>query len=179
MKHMLVLMMMLLLACSGQAQDKKAPPATLKGILLEQLRTTHKDKDWFVPPSIAVEGLTAEQAAWKDSSGNHSIGQLANHLVFWNSRELARFRGEQPPKFDGNNDETFNSFDAKSWAATVQQLDRVMTDLEKFVEAADATTLAKFGSEIAHIGTHNAYHTGQMIYIRKLQGSWDPANGVK
>ena len=171
--------MMMLLVCSAHAQDQKAPPATLKGILLEQLRTTHNDKDWFVPPSVAIEGLTAEQAAWKDSSGNHSIGQLANHLVFWNSRELARFKGEQPPKFDGNNDETFNSFDAKSWAATVQQLDRVMTDLEKFVEAADAATLAKFGSEIAHIGTHNAYHTGQMIYIRKLQRSWDPAKGVK
>ena len=171
--------MMMLSVCSAHAQDQKAPPATLKGILLEQLRTTHNDKDWFVPPSVAIEGLTAEQAAWKDSSGNHSIGQLANHLVFWNSRELARFKGEQPPKFDGNNDETFNSFDAKSWAATVQQLDRVMTDLEKFVEAADAATLAKFGSEIAHIGTHNAYHTGQMIYIRKLQRSWDPAKGVK
>jgi uncharacterized damage-inducible protein DinB len=179
MKQFLVLPMMMLSVCSAHAQDQKAPPATLKGILLEQLRTTHNDKDWFVPSSVAIEGLTAEQAAWKDSSGNHSIGQLANHLVFWNSRELARLKGEQPPKFDGNNDETFNSFEAKSWAATVQQLDKVMTDLEKFVETADAATLAKFGSEIAHIGTHNAYHTGQMIYIRKLQGSWDPAKGVK
>jgi uncharacterized damage-inducible protein DinB len=32
---------------------------------------------------------------------------------------------------------------------------------------------------IAHISAHNAYHTGQIIIIRKLQGSWDPAKGVK
>jgi hypothetical protein len=53
-----------------------------------------------------------------------------------------------------------------------------MTDLEKFVESASDAQLAKFGSEIAHIGTHNAYHTGQIIYIRRLQGSWDPKKGV-
>ncbi|MEP6937737.1 MAG: hypothetical protein ABI871_06680, partial [Chthoniobacterales bacterium] len=29
------------------------------------------------------------------------------------------------------------------------------------------------------ISTHNAYHTGQILYVRKLQGSWNPANGVK
>jgi hypothetical protein len=26
---------------------------------------------------------------------------------------------------------------------------------------------------------HNAYHIGQIVYIRKLQGSWDPEKGVK
>src|ERR1700726_3866214 len=89
------------------------PPAssTLKSILLEQLRTTHNQKDWFVQVNVAVEGLTAEQAKWTDKSGNHSVGQLANHLLFLNSRELAKFKGEKPPAFDGNNDETFNSFD--------------------------------------------------------------------
>ncbi len=28
-------------------------------------------------------------------------------------------RGEPPPKYSGNNDETFNSFDAANWAAAV------------------------------------------------------------
>jgi uncharacterized damage-inducible protein DinB len=167
----------LLIAAPTLAQDQK--PATLKSILLEQLRTTHNNNDWFVSPSKAVEGLTAEQASWTDGKGNHSIGQLAYHLVFWNSRNLARFKGESLAKFSGNNDETFDKFDAKTWAATVKQLDQVMTDIEKFVEAADDASVAKFASAIAHIGTHNAYHTGQIIYIRRLQGSWDAAKGVK
>jgi hypothetical protein len=52
-------------------------------------------------------------------------------------------------------------------------------ELEKFVEAADDKTLQSLASEIAHIGTHNAYHVGQMIFVRKLQGSWNPEKGVK
>jgi uncharacterized damage-inducible protein DinB len=154
-------------------------PATLKSILLEQLRTTHNQKDWFVPVNVAVEGLTAEQAKWTDKSGNHSVGQLANHLLFWNSRELAKFKGEKPSAFDGNNDETFNSFDAKSWTTVVRNLDAVLTAWEKAVEAADDQKLQKWYSTIAHVGTHNAYHTGQMVSARKLQGAWDPAKGVK
>jgi hypothetical protein len=82
-------------------------------------------------------------------------------------------------KFSGNNDETLNSFDAKQWNATVQQLDKVLTDWEKAVEAADEKKLETWASTIAHIGTHNAYHVGQIIYVRKLQGSWDPGKGVK
>jgi uncharacterized damage-inducible protein DinB len=172
----LLLAFTLLLSIPTFAQDQK--PATLRSILLEQLRTTHNTNDWFVSPSKAVEGLTPEQASWTDGKGNHSIGQLANHLIFWNSRNLARFKGETIPKFSGNNDETFNSFDAKSWAETVQKLDQVMADMEHFVESADDATLAKYASTIAKIGTHNAYHTGQIIYIRRLQGSWDPQKGV-
>jgi uncharacterized damage-inducible protein DinB len=160
------------------ATEKKLAP-TLKSILLEQLRTTHNQKDWFVPANVAVAGLTAEQASWRDGKGNHSIGQLANHLVFWNQQVLAKFKGETPAKFDGNNEETFNNFDAKSWASTVQQLDAVMTAWENAVESADEEKLKAAASEIAHVGTHNAYHIGQIIYIRRLQGSWDPEKGVK
>lgn len=167
----------LLLSLSAFAQSKE--PATLKGILLEQLRTTHNQKDWFVPANIAVEGLTAEQAKWTDGKGNHSIGQLAVHLTFWDKEELAKFKGEPPIKFSGNNDETFNSFDSKNWKEAVKQLDEVLTAWEKAVESADDKKLALWASIIAHIGAHNAYHTGQIIYIRKLQGSWDPEKGVK
>src|SRR5437868_5577606 len=91
------------------AQSKPAP--TLKSILLEQLKTTHNVKDWFVPVNIALEDLTPEQAMWKDSSGNHSIAQLANHLIFWNQQQLAKFKGLPELPFNGNNDETFSNLD--------------------------------------------------------------------
>ena len=175
------LVAVLCLAVGAMAQDQKsaAKPATLKGILLEQLKGTHNNKDWFVPANIAVEGVTAEQANWTDGKGNHSVGQLAYHLVFWNAQVLATFKGETPAKFSGNNDETFNKFDAKQWKETVEQLDKVMSDMEKFVESADDKTMEKIASTVAHVATHNAYHTGQIIYIRRLQGSWDPEKGVK
>jgi len=180
MKHALVVSLLLLStqAVYAQADGAKSPP-TLRSILLEQLRTTHNDKDWFVPANTAVEGLTAEQANWTDGKGNHSVGQLAYHLVFWNRQALAKFKGDTPEKFSGNNDETFNHFDSKQWAETVKALDDVMTEWEKAVETCDDKKLAEWASTIAHIGAHNAYHIGQMIYVRREQGSWDPAKGVR
>ena len=177
MRHV-VAALFLFLSFSAFAQDQAKTP-TLKGILLAQLRTTHNDKDWFVPANIAVAGLTPEQASWRDNAGNHPIGQLANHLVFWNQQQLAKFKGEAPPKYSGDNNETFNSFDTAKWAATVQQLDKVLADWETAIETADDAKLRSWYSTIAHISTHNAYHIGQIVYIRKLQRSWDPEKGVK
>ena len=159
-------------------QQKEKPAPTLRSILLEQLRSTHNSEEWFVPANIAVQGLTPEQASWTDGKGNHSVGQLAAHLIYWNRRNLARFKGEPQEKFN-NNDETFTSFDAKRWTETVKQLDEVMTDWEKVVETSDEEKLKSWYSTIEHVGAHNAYHVGQIIYVRKEQGSWDPAKGVK
>jgi uncharacterized damage-inducible protein DinB len=174
----IVVLLLLAAPFLAYSQNQK-PPTTLRGVLLEQLRTTHNEEDWFVPANIAVEGLTAEQAKWTPGDGNHSIGQLTNHLVFWNKQELAKFKGETPEKFSGNNDETFNNFDSKQWDATVKELDTVLTGWEKAVEAADDAKVAASASLIAHVGAHNAYHIGQIIYVRKLQGVWNPSKGVK
>jgi hypothetical protein len=155
------------------------PPATIKSVLLRQFKTTHTQKDWFVPANIAVDGLTAKQAMWTDGSGNHSVGQLATHLIFWNERLLKNFRNEPKDKFSGNNDETFNSFDEKSWDATVKKLDEVLSAWEKEIKNADDAKLKDWYENIANMSTHNAYHTGQIIFVRKLQGSWNPEKGVK
>ena len=176
-----VLLLILSLPLSMLAQDQKQTqkPATLKSLLLEELKSTHNKKDWFVDGNTAIAALTAEQANWKDGSGNHSVGQLAYHLVFWNKQELAKFKGETPEKYSGKNDDTFNDFDSKQWATVVQQFDQGMTDWEKAVEAADDQTIAAKASDISHIATHNAYHIGQIVFVRKLQRSWDPEKGVK
>lgn len=173
-----ILLIAIAFSVNALAAEPKPTP-TLKSILLEQLRSTHNKAEWFVPANTAVEGLTAEQATWTDGRGNHSVGQLANHLVFWNRQELAKFKGEPPAKFSGNNDETFNSFDTKKWNDTVKELDQVLTELEQVVESADDAKLKEWSSEIAHIGTHNAYHIGQIVFVRKEQGSWNPDKGVK
>jgi hypothetical protein len=58
-------------------------------------------------------------------------------------------------------------------------MDQVMTGWEQAVAAADDKKVAEWASTIAHVGVHNAYHIGQIVYIRKLQGSWDANMGVK
>src|SRR6202161_2389821 len=146
--NMTFVVMSVALSLSSLALAQEQKPMTLKAVLLEQLRSTHNKAEWFVPANTAVAGLTPAQASWTDKSGNHSVGQLANHLVFWDREMLAKFKGETPAKFDGNNDETFNDFDAKSWDATVTQLDAVMTEWEKAVGAADDAKVALWASRI-------------------------------
>ena len=153
-------------------------PST-KSTLLKQLKTTHNVAEWFVPVNTAIDGLTAEQAAWTDKSGNHGVGQLVNHLVFWNERQLNKFQNQKESDFSGNNNETFDHFDEKKWTELVKKLDAVLTGWEKAIEAADESKLKDWYATIANISAHNAYHTGQIIYVRKLQGSWNPEKGVK
>ncbi|MGD0735201.1 MAG: DinB family protein [Terracidiphilus sp.] len=179
-KLALLLLLAIPLATSAPApaQDKK-PPTTLRGVLLEQLHTTHDSEDWFVPANIAVQGLTAQQAMWSPGKGNHSVGQLAYHIWYWDDRALTEFKGGKPAPFDGNNNETFDNFTPAQWDDLVKKLNQVLADWETAVQTADDQKLAEKASLIAHVGAHNAYHIGQILYVRKLQGVWDPAKGVK
>ncbi|HEY1677366.1 MAG TPA: DinB family protein [Candidatus Sulfotelmatobacter sp.] len=179
MKHVVaVLLVIMTLSFHAFAQEQKQP-ATLRGVLLQELKSVHNAENWFAPVSVAVDGLTAEQASWQPPSGAHSAGQLTYHLLFWNRQSLAKLKGESPEKFGGDNNETFVKFDARQWSDTVKQLDQVMTDLEELVETADEQKLAAIAPTIANISTHTAYHVGQIVYVRKLQGSWNPEKGVK
>ncbi len=181
---------LLLLAPISLAQTPKPtpPPPTLRSILLSQLRSTHTEEEWFVPINIAVANLTPEQAKWIPKSelgaknpapADHSVGMITNHLLFWNAEQLAHFKGEKGAPPPSDNKETFNNFDATSWPSTATKLDAVLTELELLVANASDAQLEKWAPAIAHISAHNAYHVGQIIYVRKLQGSWDPDKGVK
>ena len=179
MKRVLLSIVSAILFSSLAFAQNQQPPATLRSLLLHELQTTHNKADWFVPINTAVDGLTAQQASWQPKGDLHSSGQLAYHLLFWNRRTLGQLKGEKQEKYAGTNDETFNKFDDKQWADIVKQLDQVMTDYEKFIESADEQKLASIATMVGNICTHNAYHVGQIVYVRKLQGSWNPEKGVK
>jgi hypothetical protein len=100
-------------------------------------------------------------------------------MVYWNAASLAKMKGEKPAPIPADNKDTFNKFDATTWPSTAQKLDAVLTEMEHLGETADDAQLNQWASTIAHISAHNAYHVGQIIYVRKLQGSWDPEKGVK
>lgn len=167
------------LLCSLAAAAQQKTPTTLRGVLLEQFRNTWVDQDWFVPVKKALIGVTADQAMWKPSDSSHSIGQLAYHIWFWNKQQLDKFNGRKPAPFSGDNNETFTAFTEASWSSTVSQLNDVMQAWETAIRNADDAKLRSWASALAHINTHTAYHTGQILYIRKLKGIWDPNQGVK
>lgn len=151
----------------------------IRPVLVEQLVNSHSKAEWFVPMNNAVKGLTLEQANWKDSTENHSIAQLTSHLLFWNRRLLNSYLGNSAEEFGGNNQETFSQLDSITWSQTVIQLDSIMKIWEAEATKASDEQLKEWTSSIANISSHNAYHTGQILYIRKMKGWWDPAQGVQ
>jgi DinB family protein len=168
-----------LLVAAATSANCQQPAPTLRSILLAQFQSTWNQANWFVPVMQSIQGLSAKQAMWQPSDSCHSIGQLAYHLLFWNRQSLDKFNGKKPDAYSGDNKETFTAFTEATWASTVQQLDEVMKEWETIIKTADEAKLQAWYSRISTMNTHNAYHTGQIIYIRKLQGSWDPEKGVK
>ena len=161
--------------CCSPGEEKPS----VKSILVEQLKNTHTNKDWYVPINVAIAGLTSEQSNWEDTSNNHSIGELVAHLIFWNERVLVWFQGGTPPAFNDDNEITFRTFAEKDWDAAVGKIDSLQSAWEHVVEEANEEQLEKWSTSIANICTHNAYHTGQIVYIRKMNGWWDDEKGVK
>lgn len=160
-----------------------------KELILEQLSATHNQKNWFVPFTDSVEGLTAKQAAQKDQSGNHSVWGIVNHLVFWNGRWLTRLKGEEPIKMDIENSGTFaeGSADEKAWKDSIAKLDEIMTGIESSLKVMPEEILEKeafpgyegsWYDMFAQMTIHNAYHIGQNVHLRKQFGIWNSEQGV-
>ncbi len=170
---------LLLLTVMTTLKSQIAEKITLKQVLLNQLKTTHNKEEWFAPLNVAIDGLTPDQANWKEKNADHSVAELTTHLIFWNQQELSKFLNLPESKFSGNNKETFAAVDKDSWPATVRKADSILINWENAIQSADDNKLESWYETIAHINTHNAYHTGQIVYIRKVQGSWNPAKGVK
>jgi uncharacterized damage-inducible protein DinB len=163
---------------------------TTKEFILEQLSATRNTKNWFVSLNDAVKGLTAAQAKWYDVNVNHSVWQIVNHLTFWNERWLIRTSGEVPPKMEGENSGTFSGDlgDEAEWQSAVKKLDDTLGEFETRLKDMDDEALRKEAFEgyegswydmFAQMTIHTAYHIGQIVYIRKQQGSWDSAQGVE
>ncbi|OOG76413.1 DinB family protein [Algoriphagus sp. A40] len=168
------LFILLLFCC-----QEKVPEGNIRSVLEEQLINSHSKAEWFVPINNAVKGLSVEQANWKDSTENHSIAQLTSHLLFWNRRLLNSFQGNKEEEYKGKNTETFSQLDSTTWAKTVEELDLVMKTWESEVTKASDEQLKEWTTSIANISSHNAYHTGQILYIRKMKGWWDASQGVQ
>jgi uncharacterized damage-inducible protein DinB len=158
-----------------------------KEIILEQLQLVHNKSYWFVSFQKAIAGLTEEQAKWKNHDAENSIWEIISHLVFWNERYLNRFKGIANPGMEGNNDTTFSSLNDAEWEDVIEKFNYVMTDWHHTVEESEDEKLDQQVSEespgtwletLTSITLHNAYHIGQIVTIRKMQGSWSKEQGV-
>jgi uncharacterized damage-inducible protein DinB len=167
-------------------QKKGEQKMSTKDVLIEQFTACYDEDGWFVSLKTALDGVTAEQAAWKPAGADNSIWETVNHIIFWTERWLQRYRGELNEPQDVENKGTFKS-DETDWTATLEKLGLVMDEWREDLGSIDEVKLgspvnaqytAPWHSPLAHQNIHNAYHIGQILLLRKLQGSWNPEKGV-
>ena len=163
---------------------------TMKEFLIDQFTSGHDTNGWFVALKNTLNGLSAEDAAWKPDGVDNSIGGIIRHLNFYNERYLKRFNGETVEESEIENSETFAGVEnatEEDWQDEIERFDRVMSGWRSAFEAADEEKFRQEYSEenettwaeiVGLMNTHHAHHGGQIVILRKLQGSWDRSKGV-
>lgn len=139
--------------------------------------TSYNTTEWFVSFKQAVAGLTHEQAT--QQMAGQSIFGIVAHLTYWNGRYLNKMKGlQQSSPMIKDNEQTFLQQNNKTWAELLQQAEQVFEGWTEHLGKLSEKDAEHFGA-IANTAMHNAYHIGQIVTLRKLQGSWDAGQEVK
>ncbi|RED66200.1 DinB family protein [Cohnella lupini] len=151
-------------------------------LLMQGWDAIYEKEDWYPPLKDALDGVTSEQAVWRPA-GEHvnTIWESVNHLTYYKERLLKRLTGEEseyPPGL--TNDDTFRvpSTSEEDWRKALAKLRAVHIGIREIISNMKETRLEEkiprtpIGSWIHSLILHGAYHTGQIVFLRKLQGSW-------
>lgn len=139
-------------------------------------------EDWFLPVAEAVSGVTAEQANWRPDGGRaNTIWETLNHLIYYKERLLKRWTGEETAYPKGvTNEDTFTveATDEAAWEQTVRRSHDVHLAIRERIAGLkdedweNAIPSRQLDTWLNSLAMHDAYHAGQIVLIRKLQGSW-------
>ncbi|MGE7591066.1 DinB family protein [Peribacillus sp. NPDC101480] len=153
----------------------------VKDIISDQFLANANDPSWYKPFSESVENLTEEQALWKPSKDSNSIAEIAQHLIYWNQTWQTRYEKSNVDAVSsiGDNNRSFLSTEYMCFNDLKKILLEVLLKWEGLLtnEKIESDVIGfpekvKWWQILGNATTHNAYHIGQIIYIRKLQNSW-------
>ncbi|MBM7839833.1 putative damage-inducible protein DinB [Alkalihalobacillus xiaoxiensis] len=151
-----------------------------KDVILTQLGAVHDQSGWFVSLKAALSDISEEEATRQTKDDSNSIEGIVHHLIYYNERYLHRVTGVSNKDYNIDSiAETFANLENRSWSEAVQKLDQLMNKWKQIVAEFDSDTFEKYVPDLTHLTIHNAYHIGQMVEIRKQQGSWDARFGIR
>ncbi|MFY0760765.1 DinB family protein [Metabacillus dongyingensis] len=146
--------------------------------LINVLDSTFDKESWYAPLKHAIEGITAEQASWRPAGeAAKTIWENVNHLIYYKERLVAAMEGREWThnlSGDENFDLTEQSNEDKEWKKVIERAENVQRSLRQILTETSVEELEQKSLEgkLLDIFLHDAYHTGQIIQIRKMQGSW-------
>lgn len=145
-------------------------------------------------PVACVEDLSADLAGRRVENLPHTIWQIVWHVNFWTDYDLRRIHGEQT-SYPDHSSETWPANDAPSsesaWKSQVagfaEQIGTLAKlaqgnpdELNREVPAMHPTQDARTSTVVAILwqtATHNSYHVGQIVLLRRALGAWPPLGG--
>jgi hypothetical protein len=132
----------------------------------------------------AVANLAPDLRGKRVTSAPHTAWQLLEHLRIaqWDIVEFSRSPTHVSPKWpDGYWPPTEKPPNAHAWDKSVQQFSKDLDAMRKLVADPGLDLLAKIPHgegqtllrEVLVLADHNAYHLGQLVFLRKLLGAWE------
>lgn len=149
-----------------------------QAVLADMLRANADDPSWYPPFKEAVQDLSEAEALWKPGEQTHSIAELMRHLLYWNEtwqiRYLEQNIGAVPPV--ANNASTFVMYGDIPLPELKQRLLDTLLKWQDLLPVhpleAEAEGLGGAWWQVAgNVASHNTYHIGQIVLLRKLWGT--------
>lgn len=148
--------------------------------LADLLERAFRGGAWHGPAvAEALAGVDAATAAARPIEGAHSIWEIVHHLTAWNEVPLRRLDGERLQNLPAERDfPPVTDVSADAWRSALAALEdahaalhaRVLDladgQLDDPVAGSDPTVRGM----LLGVLQHNAYHAGQIVLLRKLQG---------
>ncbi len=150
--------------------------------ILETLEPPKGKGLWYGGPTVvgSLRGITAKQALWKPAKKRHSIWELALHISYWNyaiRNKLIDGESGKFPRTPSNWSKVADNAGEKEWKVDkklVAEEHKLLLEairnfnpkkLDKRVPKSIKWTYADL---LMGAVTHNIYHTGQIILLKKL-----------
>ncbi|CAM2981400.1 DinB family protein [Paenibacillus sediminis] len=148
-------------------------------LLLRKWDQCYDQEDWYPPLADAIKGITKEQAQWRpQGEASNTIWETVNHLLYYKERFLKRLKNEEQEEHLGNDDTFAAASNGMGWQEAGARLKAVHMEIRELLAGLNDDDVDRplpnvtIAEQAASLIAHDAYHTGQIILIRKLQGSW-------
>ncbi len=151
-----------------------------KSIILQYWRAALETEGWYPPYMDALDGVDAGLANWRpEGASANTIWETVTHVTHFKERLWFRLQGQADQQISSN-DDTFivRGTSEQDWQDTIARLFHIHRELQRALENLDEGDLDKplptepIGAQFWDLIVHDAYHTGQIIFIRKLKGAW-------
>lgn len=153
--------------------------------ILETLEPPKGKGLWYGGPTAvgSLRGIPAKQALWKPAKKRHSIWELALHIAYWDyavRNKLIDGESGKFPRTPSNWAEVDPKAGEKGWKEDKKLVSDEHNLLVEAVKNFDPKKLDKrvpksskytFADLLMGAVTHNVYHTGQIILMKRLYKS--------